>query len=817
MGMLDKFRINKAIDVLLSSPDTTSPERTQALVRLKQIGKPAIPKLIQALGKSSTTDGLIELLTALLDNDSLPIFYEDLAHSDSRVKAGVVKVLSDSSRYDPNRLLDLFTNPHIPKGDLVNVLIAHKEVLQPKALLNLLNIADQGNRSAIFQLVDQVASASMVPALIPYTQHQDWFVRLHIAQTLSHFGTEAVQEALVRLLADPHKNVRQVALEGLADLNLPMDVGSLCQLLRDPDLTIQSKAIETIIQINDPTAVYHLLDILQDESEYIRRAAVEVLNAVGNTNAIKDLLGALRDKDWWVRVRAGDALGNIGGPRVVEAILPLIKDEDEFIRRCAVEVLNTTKDERAFHYLVEALEDGDWWVRERAVDALADLGDTRAVPALLCLLEEETETTPAAIRALVALQDHRAIRPLLAKLQSCGKTVAKEVLRALVRLTDEVHAGDAQHAIAEAMPSFDAETRELAQETARALVSKYGEKMGSASGYSSILNVTTVQHQSILQAKPGSDRAASLRGDSSNDSAMLAETQIEQAPTGHIIDPRQLGPGAVLAERYRVISHVGSGAFGVVVLVEDMAVHEEIILKFLNPHLAVNDHIIKRFIQELRYARKITHENVIRIYDFVTLGKSFAISMEYFPSHSLAEEIKSNAPLVNQRRLRIVCDLCCGMSVAHHATIVHRDLKPQNILVNDDGLVKIVDFGLAAALSHTDSRLTASGVIMGTPAYMAPEQVRGSDVDTRTDIYSLGVIMYELFTGRPPYRGQEPMSILYQHVEGKATAPSEINPDIPSELETIILTAMAMEPADRYQNVDTLREHLEALSGQEVG
>jgi serine/threonine-protein kinase len=433
------------------------------------------------------------------------------------------------------------------------------------------------------------------------------------------------------------------------------------------------------------------------------------------------------------------------------------------------------------------------------------------------LLEEETETTPAAIRALVALQDHRAIRPLLATLQSCGKTVAKEVLRALVRLTDEAHAGDAQHAIAEAMPSFDAETRELAQETARALVSKYGEKMGSASGYSSTSSATAVQHQSILQAKPGSDRAASLIGDSSNDSAILVETPIEQAPTGQFINPMQLGPGAVLAERYRVISHVGSGAFGVVVLVEDIAVHEEIILKFLNPHLAANDHVIKRFIQELRYARKITHENVIRIYDFVTLGKSFAISMEYFPSHSLAEEIKSNAPLVNQRRLRIVCDLCCGMSVAHHAAIVHRDLKPQNVLVNDDGLVKIVDFGLAAAISHTDSRLTASGVIMGTPAYMAPEQVRGSDVDTRTDIYSLGVIMYEMFTGRPPYRGQEPMSILYQHVEGKAAAPSEINPDIPSELETIILTAMAVEPADRYQSVDTLREHLEALSGQEVG
>jgi serine/threonine-protein kinase len=172
--------------------------------------------------------------------------------------------------------------------------------------------------------------------------------------------------------------------------------------------------------------------------------------------------------------------------------------------------------------------------------------------------------------------------------------------------------------------------------------------------------------------------------------------------------------------------------------------------------------------------------------------------------------------MAQERGLKIIQDICSGMSVAHHTNIVHRDLKPQNILINDDRLVKIVDFGLAAAMSHTDTRLTASGILMGTPMYMAPEQVQGNDVDARTDIYSLGVIMYEMFTGRPPYSGKDPMTILYQHVQGKATAPRELNTAMPLQLEQIIRTAMAVEPAQRFQNIDALRQQIEAVIRQEA-
>jgi serine/threonine-protein kinase len=279
------------------------------------------------------------------------------------------------------------------------------------------------------------------------------------------------------------------------------------------------------------------------------------------------------------------------------------------------------------------------------------------------------------------------------------------------------------------------------------------------------------------------------------------------------IDVEALQPDDVLADRYRVIRHIGKGAFGLVLLVEDMMVREKIILKFLNPQLAVTEQMIKRFIHELRYARRITHENVIRIYDFLVIGKAYAISMEYFPSHPLSAYIKRGIHTKPRHCFKIIQDICNGMSVAHQVQVVHRDLKPPNILLNNKGVLKVVDFGLAAAVNHDDSRVTKTGFMVGTPTYMSPEQIRGEDIDARTDIYSLGIIMYELFTSKPPYTGKDPVSIIYQHVQGKAKPPREINPKITPELEAIILKAMALAPQKRFQSMDALRVALAGLEG----
>ncbi|PON17038.1 hypothetical protein C2W62_15340 [Candidatus Entotheonella serta] len=224
----------------------------------------------------------------------------------------------------------------------------------------------------------------------------------------------------------------------------------------------------------------------------------------------------------------------------------------------------------------------------------------------------------------------------------------------------------------------------------------------------------------------------------------------------------------ILADRYRIIRRVGEGGFSTVLLVEDTMVHEDVILKILNPQIAMGDEMIKRFIQELRYARKVTHENIIRIHDIIPLGSSYAISMEYFPSHTLADELQGEVPLNIKRGIKIIFDVCRGIGVAHQLNIVHRDLKPLNILIDDQSMVKVVDFGVAAVTNNAGTRLTRVGTLLGTPAYVAPEQVCSRAIDARTDIYSLGVVMYEVFTGRPPYAGDD-MSILFQHVKGNLT------------------------------------------------
>jgi serine/threonine-protein kinase len=275
------------------------------------------------------------------------------------------------------------------------------------------------------------------------------------------------------------------------------------------------------------------------------------------------------------------------------------------------------------------------------------------------------------------------------------------------------------------------------------------------------------------------------------------------------LDISTLTPGDVIDGRYKFIERIGRGAFGTVLLMEDTVVEERLILKFLNPNVAEDEEIMKRFVHELRYSRKITHRNVIRIYDFLAIQGNYAISMEYFKSHTLGSEIVNEKPLEQRRALRFGIDIATGMAVAHQVGIVHRDLKPANVLINDESLLKIVDFGVAAAQREGDTQLTKTGYVIGSPKYMAPEQILGRKVDERADIYALGVIMYEMLTGVPPYSRGDHMAVMYQHVQGKARAPQEINTQLSANLAEVVVKSMSVDKAKRFQTMDEMRGALE--------
>ena len=207
----------------------------------------------------------------------------------------------------------------------------------------------------------------------------------------------------------------------------------------------------------------------------------------------------------------------------------------------------------------------------------------------------------------------------------------------------------------------------------------------------------------------------------------------------------------------------------------------------------------------------ITHKNVIRIYDFLHLQGAYAISMEYFPSHTLSGEIPDSKPMSFSKALQFSMDMVTGMAVAHQAGVIHRDLKPANILVNDKGLLKIVDFGVAAAASSGDTQLTKTGYVIGSPKYMAPEQILGKKVNEAADIYSIGVIMYEMLTGIPPYSRGDHMSVMYQHVQGKAKTCQEINAEIPDDYAAVIGKSMYVDKTKRYQSMDELMDALNEI------
>ena len=235
-------------------------------------------------------------------------------------------------------------------------------------------------------------------------------------------------------------------------------------------------------------------------------------------------------------------------------------------------------------------------------------------------------------------------------------------------------------------------------------------------------------------------------------------------------------------------------------------------LKVLSPHLALDESMIRRFVQELKYTRRISHPNVIRIYDLVDLGGQHAISMEYFESSDLGRLLKTHGSLPVDRTLKIARQVCEGLAAAHEVSVIHRDIKPANILIGDGDQAKIVDFGLASAGTGAGSRLTKSGILVGTPEYISPEQITGADIDGRADIYSFGVVLYEMLSGRQAFSGENAVNVLFRHVEGQVTPLRELVPDVPENVERFVMCALAKDPKDRPASALDLLEQLRAAA-----
>ena len=271
--------------------------------------------------------------------------------------------------------------------------------------------------------------------------------------------------------------------------------------------------------------------------------------------------------------------------------------------------------------------------------------------------------------------------------------------------------------------------------------------------------------------------------------------------------------GQKIDGRYQVIRTIGEGGMANVYLAYDTILDREVAVKVLRGDLANDEKFVKRFQREAKAASSLNHPNIVEMYDVGEDDGNYFIVMEYVSGKTLKSLIKKRGALSLSETIDIMLQLTSGIACAHDSYIIHRDLKPQNVMILEDGRVKITDFGIAVALNSAE--LTQTNSVMGSVHYLPPEQANGSGATVKSDIYSLGILMYELLTGKLPFKGDNAVEIALKHMKEKLPSIIEQNPNIPQSVENVVIKACAKNPENRYDSVKEMHEDLKTVLSEE--
>ena len=278
------------------------------------------------------------------------------------------------------------------------------------------------------------------------------------------------------------------------------------------------------------------------------------------------------------------------------------------------------------------------------------------------------------------------------------------------------------------------------------------------------------------------------------------------------------GDATVINDRYEIHKRVGRGGMADVFLARDLLLDRQVAIKILFPEFAIDPNFVERFRREAQAAANLSHPNIVNVYDWGKYEGTYFIAMEYVQGRTLAEILKTNKQLTPTQAAEISSEVAAALGFAHEAELAHRDIKPANILIGSNGQVKVADFGIARAMnSATESNLTQVGSVMGTASYFSPEQAQGAQPDPRSDLYSLGIVMYEMVAGKPPFVGDNPVSIAYKQVHDQPTPLNRLVDGVPRPFEAIVAKLLAKDPKLRYPSAHALRDDLRRFrNGEQV-
>jgi len=781
MAKLGNIFFNRTLNQFLECADPGGKKGLSLVEKLREAADANLDKVLETIAR---VDGPHQQALKQLCLDSVEGFTADQfpnasGPADRGGSTSTVKV------FDASKLYARLHEPGAAVGDIIELLDAQKQFLRPEDIINNSLKLEPGYAQMLLQLVEKSeipVDLSKLSFQLDKIESAEYRIKL-----LHYFGSvnePKIPLIVARFLDDSNKVVILEALKTLSRMEFSFDLSMLLpysQSMQGIELELVLKIIETRA---DAELVPHLSAYLAGESEELNEFFAQIVATRADKKNFEKFLRRLTLEEPAAQQQAIECVKKYTNKNLSRVAHELNSHELEIIRSMAqCLVVNLIEGEDLDKIEKFALSDNAK-LRERAIKSLAKSANRGAISILQKLVDGWPEDTVLVLRAVQQLGFVHGLEIAFDSLRSRDANLQRAALETIDTIANENCAEDIRDNIVSNMKRITDELKEYANELLARITDKY-----------SLADNNLDENVPRAELSVDAEKSSSSTGSNSRTSPL-----------------DELTPGSVWMDRYHIQREIGRGAMGRVLLVEDDMVDEALIIKIMLPGLTVDKKSTERFKREVKYARRISHRNVIRVHDLLIKDGVCAISMEYFESRGLEMILKEAKASDLRGGLKLLYQIASGMAAAHEMEVIHRDLKPSNVLINGEGHLKIVDFGIASAGTASESTLTQTGSIIGSPAYLAPERAIGAEADERSDIYSLGVMAYYMLGGKLPYVGS-PMEVIMQHRKGTATPIVEVNPSLPVEVAQLVESMMQVEPDKRLQTMADVRERIRKLLG----
>lgn len=796
MAVFGSLLFKRTLKQFLDCDDLESAKGVALIEKLRNSAKDSLQHLIQVIPETSGLHQamLTEICLENVDSGGEELFLKSLDNDATDVRTTAASILSQTDQISPSKLFKKLHESDVSQAEIIDILSFQREVLKPEQIIiNALKL----DKTHAVQLI-KLAQDSKQPLDLEVLRIEPGAigspsVKITLLRYFAQVDQSEIAPVIVKFLNDENKTIVIEALKTLKNLPAKFDASVLLPFVESMSEVEREMALEILQLQADSELAPRLAPWTCGKSDEIREIFVKLFIKHVTPAGLETFLRLLDQQEWWGKEQALKCLQKFGNDKLYATAEGLTDHDNEFIREQAQTFAAQSSDPADLKQLWGNALHENWQVRESAIEAIGKSAQRESIGILKKVIETHVESAPAVLRAVGELGFSKGLEIAFACLRMQEALVQREALETIGKLATKRHAKTIRDKLMQKVPKLQATVRDTAGEVVNRLTVEFE------------LPALNVDQEAYFDTRL-------LKFDTQMVNQASADGAAPMVPQYQNIE--EFKHGDLWLERYHIDKEIGRGAMGRVMLAEDEMVGESLILKFMHPELTAEEASRERFLREVKYSRKVSHPNVIRIHDMLSKDNLSAISMEYFESRGIDEYLREQKYFSNKQGLDILLQVANGMAAAHNQDVIHRDLKPSNILMNDDGLVKVVDFGIASASSDTESTLTQAGSIIGTPAYLSPERAKGQEADHRSDIYALGIIAYGMFTGQLPYTG-EPMSLLFQHLEGKAVPIHEIRKEIGPRVSLLVRRMMAVELEDRLQTMEDVAEAIKEVQQKE--